>query len=76
MSDRLSSNSESSFRAHAAQQDWTGVERALDARGNALLSQLLTPAQCRQLAAMYPSQDGFRSRVVMSRHGFGRGEYK
>ena len=28
------------------------------------------------LAALYRNEEGFRSRVVMGRHGFGRGEYK
>ena len=56
--------------------DW--VERAaeLDAHGYAVLPGLLSPAECRFLAALYPEDGGFRSRIVMSRHGFGRGEYK
>jgi hypothetical protein len=57
-------------------QNWAAAERSLDAGGNAVLPGLLNGAQCRQLAAMYPREDGYRSRVVMGRHGFGRGEYK
>jgi len=57
-------------------QDWAGVERALDADGHAVMQSLLTRAQCEQLAALYALETGFRSRVVMARHGFGRGEYK
>ncbi len=56
--------------------DWENVEHALDARGNAVLPGMLTPAQCRALAALYPDDARFRSRIVMARHGFGRGEYK
>jgi len=56
--------------------DWAGVERSPDATGNAVLPELLTDAQCKQLAAMYPAEDRYRSKVVMARHGFGRGEYK
>lgn len=56
--------------------DWPGVERDLDARGSALLPGLLTPAECETIAGLYSLDDGFRSRVVMSRHGFGRGEYR
>jgi hypothetical protein len=56
--------------------DWTGVERALDAQGSALLPALLTPAECHAMAALYPHGEAFRSRVVMARHGFGRGEYQ
>jgi hypothetical protein len=48
----------------------------LDARGNAVLEGLLSPDECQALAAMYPRDDLFRSRIVMARHGFGRGEYK
>jgi uncharacterized protein len=47
----------------------------LDAQGAAVVEQLLTPDECRALAALYQS-DGFRSRVVMAAHGFGRGEYQ
>jgi len=37
---------------------------------------LLSPEECRALAALYENRDAFRSRVVMARHGFGQGEYK
>ncbi|MFB1483732.1 2OG-Fe(II) oxygenase [Corallococcus sp. RDP092CA] len=56
--------------------DWERVGRALDARGCAVLEQLLTPDECEALALLYDVEDAFRSRVVMARHGFGRGEYK
>ncbi|MBO9662758.1 2OG-Fe(II) oxygenase [Dokdonella sp.] len=56
--------------------DWAGIERSLDARGNAVLPGLLSAAQCAGLAALYSLERGYRSRVVMARHGFGRGEYK
>lgn len=52
------------------------VERDLDAGGCAVLMQLVSPDACRALAALYPDDRHFRSRVVMARHGFGRGEYK
>jgi hypothetical protein len=56
--------------------DWTRLARDLDSQGNAVIEQLLEPRQCRDLTAFYPDDTRFRSRVVMSRHGFGRGEYK
>ncbi|HEY4317401.1 MAG TPA: proline hydroxylase, partial [Herbaspirillum sp.] len=56
--------------------DWIELGHALGEYGNAILPALLTPAQCRQLAALYPLDEPYRSRVVMGRHGFGRGEYK
>ena len=56
--------------------DWEKVSAGLDERGSAVVERLLLPAQCRSLAALYAKDDLFRSRVVMARHGFGRGEYK
>jgi hypothetical protein len=56
--------------------DWPQIEADLDAQGCAVLKQLLTPEQCRTLAALYPDDAQFRSRIVMGRHGFGCGEYK
>jgi hypothetical protein len=57
-------------------RDWPAVARALDADGHAVLAGLLDAAQCASLMALYPDDRAFRSRVVMARHGFGRGEYK
>jgi hypothetical protein len=56
--------------------DWTGIASELDAQGCAVLRGLLLPDDCRAIAALYPDDSQFRSRVVMGRHGFGRGEYK
>jgi hypothetical protein len=56
--------------------DWSRVERDLDARGNAVLESLLSPEECRELAALYRQEERFRSRIIMGRHGFGRGEYQ
>jgi hypothetical protein len=41
-----------------------------------VLKQVLSPDQCRALADLYADRSLFRSRVVMARHGFGRGEYQ
>jgi hypothetical protein len=56
--------------------DWPRVTADLDAHGCAVLKGLLSPDECRALAGLYPDDSQFRSRVVMGRHGFGRGEYK
>ena len=56
--------------------DWPDVERDLDARGAAVIPGLLSPEECREVAGLYARPAGFRSQVVMARHGFGRGEYK
>lgn len=64
--------------ARIAALDWAGIVAGLDAQGSATTGPVLTPAECRALAALYDGEDPalFRSRVVMARHGFGRGEYK
>jgi hypothetical protein len=56
--------------------DWVQAAGDLDAQGCAVLKGLLSVEECRGLAALYPDDGQFRSRVVMGRHGFGRGEYK
>lgn len=56
--------------------DWTRVSESLDASGFAQIEGLLSAQTCRELAGLYPQEAHFRSRVVMSRHGFGRGEYQ
>lgn len=56
--------------------DWAAVHAELDAQGAAVIQSLLPPGACRDLAALYALEAGFRSRVVMAQHGFGRGEYR
>jgi uncharacterized protein len=56
--------------------DWGAVAAGLDSQGHAVVERLLEPAQCRSLAELYRQDSAFRSRVVMSRHGYGRGEYR
>lgn len=56
--------------------DWTDVAAELDAHGCATVGPLLSPQECRAIAGLYGSDGPFRSRIVMARHGFGRGEYK
>lgn len=58
--------------------DWQAIATDLDRDGVAVLPALLAPERCAELAALYDrAREGtFRSRVVMERHGFGRGEYQ
>jgi hypothetical protein len=58
------------------QAGWDRIHLSLNEQGSVVLEQLLTQRECEKLAARYADEDGFRSRVVMSRHGFGKGEYK
>jgi hypothetical protein len=55
---------------------WSDIADELGAHGCAVLPALLGPDECRAIAALYPDDRYFRSRVVMGRHGFGSGEYK
>jgi len=68
----MSSNCESRI----PQFDWQSVADDLDAFGCARLANLLNPDECREMASQYADEAAFRSRVVMARHGFGKGEYK
>jgi uncharacterized protein len=68
--------SSSDIAARVDTVDWAQAGRDLDAQGCTVLKGLLSAAECRALAALYPDDSQFRSRVVMGRHGFGRGEYK
>src|SRR6266851_10144273 len=56
--------------------DWRQVATSLDEQGYATTAALLTAEQCRGLRVLYDRDEAFRSRVVMQRHAFGRGEYK
>ncbi|MES2191538.1 MAG: 2OG-Fe(II) oxygenase [Pseudomonadota bacterium] len=54
----------------------TSVTEQLQVDGSAVMARLLTATQCQALSALYPQTRNFRSRVVMERHGFGRGQYQ
>ena len=56
--------------------EWVRLAADLDAGGAAIIGGLLGASECRELAALYTEERHFRSRVIMSRHGFGRGEYQ
>jgi hypothetical protein len=56
--------------------DWQQVADELDSCGAALLPALLDTPECAALIAHYEEAAAFRSRVVMARHGYGRGEYQ
>lgn len=58
------------------QLDWARAEQDLNASGCSVFTGLLSSGECEWLARLYEQDDKFRSRVIMQRHGFGRGEYK
>lgn len=65
-----------SVTTRLAQHDWTRLEADLDAQGHAVVQELLEAQQCRTLIEMYSATQLYRSRIVMTRHGFGSGEYQ
>jgi hypothetical protein len=55
---------------------WAEIHTQLDERGFASAAQVLTAAECQSLRDLYPQTERFRSRIVMDRYNFGRGEYQ
>ena len=70
------SDTPSTTARRVAALDWPGIAAAIDAHGCAVERALVAPQACAALAASYDDDALFRSRIVMARHGFGRGEYK
>ena len=62
--------------ARVAGFDWEKVAAELDAQGCAVVGPVLTADECAALVGGYGDDALFRSKVIMARHGFGRGEYK
>jgi uncharacterized protein len=73
---RIVSASEHAMGERIAALDWSRLATDLDAHGCAVIHAVLSPQECVALAATYAADEPFRSRIVMARHGFGRGEYK
>jgi uncharacterized protein len=65
-----------SLQSRIADLDWARIADDLAAHGCAVTGPLLTGEECASLARLYGEEAPFRSRVIMARHGFGRGEYK
>lgn len=72
----LPKNAESFTQDRVLSLDWKSIESELLEHGCAVLGQLLSRSECSDLIATYESETAFRSRVIMARHGFGKGEYK
>ena len=56
-----------------AEDDWTA---ALETAGHGVIPGRLGGRECAAMAALYDDPARFRSKVVMAKHGFGRGEYQ
>ncbi|MBN6041288.1 2OG-Fe(II) oxygenase [Amycolatopsis sp. 195334CR] len=65
------------YAKRVAATDWGAVGTELADLGCALLPQLLTPAECRRIAALWPETSRFRATVNLRRHRFGdHGDYR
>jgi hypothetical protein len=73
---RVAAPEPASIGKRVAALDWQAVAASLDAYGCASTGVLFTGGECGALAQRYAEHAPFRSRVIMARHGFGRGEYK
>jgi hypothetical protein len=71
-----SASADRSAEARIAVYDWQALAGELDGYGCAVMPNLLSPEECRGLAALYPAENHFRSHIIMARHGFGKGEYR
>ena len=65
-----------SIKERIAALDWDRLNQEIDQQGWATTGPLLTDDERDGLAAAYDDESLYRSRVVMARHGFGRGEYR
>ncbi|MDL4770841.1 2OG-Fe(II) oxygenase [Actinomadura xylanilytica] len=56
--------------------DWAALAGEVNEHGCALTPPVLTPDECREIAALYDDAGRFRSTVDMARHRFGQGQYR
>lgn len=56
--------------------DWNRVRADLDAQGCARVPALLNQQETASLRPLFAADTGFRSHVIMQRHGYGAGSYK
>ncbi len=65
-----------SAEARVAGYDWRILADELSDFGCVVIENLLSPEECRMVAALYRQEEHFRSHIQMARHGFGKGEYR
>jgi uncharacterized protein len=76
MSRAPASTTAAEISERVARLDWQQIATDLDAQGCAIARAILSQEDCQAIAGSYANDGLFRSRIVMARHGFGRGEYK
>lgn len=56
--------------------DWSAIAATVDDFGGALLPQLLTPAECRRIRALFDDDELFRATIDMGPRRYGSGCYR
>jgi uncharacterized protein len=56
--------------------DWDAIAAEVSCIGGALLPELLTAGEAKQIRGLYEQAEYFRSTIDMGRHRFGEGEYR
>jgi uncharacterized protein len=64
------------IKDRVANFDWNSISADLSASGFALTGPILTDQECQQLISLYDDETHFRSKIVMERFRFGKGDYK
>jgi uncharacterized protein len=64
------------IKARVDAVDWTKVHADVDGQGWSVIPKLMSEVEADLVAGLYHQEQGFRSHIIMARHGFGRGEYK
>ena len=73
---QIATDTEKTAAARVAGYDWNAIGAELNGYGCAVLPKLLSAGESRDIAALYPHEQHFRSQIHMARHGFGKGEYR
>jgi hypothetical protein len=56
--------------------NWASIAASITKDGYVVLPPILSSVECKHIATWYEEEERFRSRIVMQRYAFGRGEYK
>lgn len=56
--------------------NWSRVREELMGSGFSIVKDMMSDPQCNELTDRYDDTSSFRSKVIMARHNFGRGEYQ
>jgi uncharacterized protein len=72
----INAENQNDLAERVALLNWSTIRDQLNTRGFAIIRHMLSTIECENIRQLYPDENVFRNRVIMSRHNFGRGEYK